>query len=128
MVASQFTKYINFTPISEKAILLQLNDDHFVINILQLYAPTSEKKYDDEMEKLSALLNRTLKSLKNNQITIIMGVFNAKTGQSRRTDIIGKFGLGNSNERGDRRYEFCQDAEMTVTNTRFKLLEHRLYT
>lgn len=37
----------------------------------------------------------------------------------------GAFGLGNRNERG---LEFCQNEEMLIINTTFKLLKRSLYT
>lgn len=36
---------------TERAILLQLIEEHFHIRLLQIYAPTCGKKYCDEVEK-----------------------------------------------------------------------------
>lgn len=66
--------------------------------------------------------------LKSDSITIILGDFNAKIGQGQRTDIVGNFGLGSSNERGDRLHEFFQGSGMIITNTFFDLPKRRLYT
>lgn len=63
-----------------------------------------------------------------------MGDFNAKIGQGRRSDIVSDYGLGESNERGGRLFEFCQGMEdqylviLVVTNTWFKVPKRRLYT
>lgn len=129
MVSKRYSKYVsNFTPITDRLILLQLRGHPFNVNILQIYAPTTDKKYDDEVETLYNNINNVLKSLKNDQITIILGDFNAKIGKGRRSDLVGDYGLGESNQRGDRLYEFCQNNDMIVTNTWFKLPKRRLYT
>lgn len=57
-----------------------------------------------------------------------MGEFNMKIGQRSRIDSVNGFGLDKSNVRGDRLYEFCQDAEIIVTKTWFKLPERKLHT
>ncbi|XP_023233175.1 craniofacial development protein 2-like [Centruroides sculpturatus] len=59
---------------------------------------------------------------------MIIGDYNAKVGMGRREDLIGDFGLGLSNERGDRLFEFCQENDMVIKNTWFKLPKRRLYT
>lgn len=42
--------------------------------------------------------------------------------------VMGPYGLGVRNERGDRLIEFCQENNLVVTNTFFKLPKRRLYT
>lgn len=48
----------------------------------------------------------SLKSFKSNEITYVMGDFNAKIGKGRRSDLVGKYDLRESNERGDRLFDF----------------------
>lgn len=128
-VTAELAKYvINFVPINDRIILLQLGASPFNINVLQIYAPTAEKRYDDEVESLYSQLDIIMKTLKNNEITYVLGDFNAKIGQGSRSDLVGEHGLGESNARGDRLFEFCQDHNMVVTNTWFKLHKRRLYT
>ena len=59
-----------------------------------------------------------------------MGDFNAKVGEHglEGSDAIGKFGLGEANERGERLIDFCNDNELIVTNTLFQQHPRRLYT
>jgi len=71
-----------------------------------------------EVKNLYELIDSTMETLKSDSI-IILGDFNAKIGQGKRTDIVGSFGLGSSNERGDRLYEFFQDSGMIITHTFF---------
>jgi len=109
-------------------MLLQLHGQPFDINLVQIYAPTSERKYDGVVEVLYVSIKDTLEALQSDNINLVMGDFNAKIGQGRRTDIIGNHGLGESNDRGDRLFEFCQEVEMVMINTWFRLPKRRLYT
>ncbi|XP_029158388.1 craniofacial development protein 2-like [Nylanderia fulva] len=129
LVDSEFVKYVKgFIPISDRVMLLQLHGKPFDINLIQIYAPTSEKRYDDDVEVLYDTIRDTLQGLQSDNVNLVMGDFNAKIGQGRRTDIVGVHDLGESNERGDRLFEFCQETEMVVTNTWYKLSKRRLYT
>ena len=57
-----------------------------------------------------------------------MGDLNAKLGNERVEDIVGPFGLGERNERGDRWAEWCIENEQVVLNTWFRQPPRRLYT
>jgi len=57
-----------------------------------------------------------------------MGDFNAKIGNGESGKHIGKYGLGDRNEREDRLEQFSQEQNLIITNTFFKLPERRLYT
>ena len=62
-------------------------------------------------------------------ILIITGDFNAKVGnRSTNKQVMGNFGLGEQNQRGERLIEFCQDNGYTILNTLFKQHPRRLYT
>lgn len=129
LLKNEFTKYVtNFAPISDRLLLIQLNSSPFKTNIIQIYAPTADKKYDNEVELLYEQIGNVLKSLKKDEVTYIIGDFNSKIGQGRRGDIAGPYGLGHSNDRGDRLYDFCVENDMIITNTWFKLPKRRLYT
>ena len=63
------------------------------------------------------------------EITIIMGDFNAKVGETINNESgIGEFGLGERNERGDLLTNFCQANDMVITNTLFKHPLRRRHT
>ncbi|XP_045466603.1 craniofacial development protein 2-like [Harmonia axyridis] len=57
-----------------------------------------------------------------------MGDFNAKVVRGKFEDIVGEYGLGLRNDRGDRLQQFCQEKSMTIMNTWFRLPTRRLYT
>lgn len=117
----------NFTPISERIMVIQINSFHVKTNIIQVYAPTAEKS-EEIIELFYDDLNKTLKNLCRGDITLIIGDFNAKIGQGECGEVIGSFGLGERNERGDRLCSFATEEQMVITNTFFKLPLRRLYT
>ncbi|KAH1028346.1 hypothetical protein HUJ05_001707, partial [Dendroctonus ponderosae] len=51
------------------------------------------------------------------EITIIMGDFNAKVGRGSVPGTTGDFGLGERNERRDRLIQFCQDHNLLLTRS-----------
>lgn len=57
-----------------------------------------------------------------------MGDFNAKVGEGDEPGIVGKFGLGERNEAGDRLMQFCQENNLQIANTFFMQPKRRLYT
>lgn len=120
-------KVTNFVPLSDRCILLQIKGNPININIVQVYAPTADKS-DSEIEKFYEDIDQITRSIKKQDLNIYLGDFNAKLGEGRVLDIVGDYGLGVRNERGDRLIEFCQDSDLVVANTWFKLPKRRLYT
>lgn len=57
-----------------------------------------------------------------------MGDLNARVGNVKYKDIIGQYGLDERNERGGRFIQFCEQYELMVANTWFKLPKRKLYT
>ena len=57
-----------------------------------------------------------------------MGDFNSKVGKGIPDELIGPYGLGERNDRGERLHQFCQEERMKITNTWFKQPPRRLYT
>ena len=55
-----------------------------------------------------------MKKLKSQDIKIVMGDFNSKVGSERIENIIGPFGIGEINKKGDRLLEFCKVQNFTV--------------
>lgn len=118
---------INFIPVSDRVALLQINTKPVQMNLIQVYAPQSE--YDDQtVETFYQSVQHALSQIKKGEIIMVLGDFNAKIGEGRDGDVVGKFGLGTRNDRGDRLVQFCQENELMVSNTFFKLPKRRLYT
>lgn len=117
----------SFVPLSDRVALLQLKAHPRDINIVQVYAPTTES-HENDILRFYSEIKQLLKLTKKNEVNIIMGDLNAKVGEGRVDGIIGNWGLGERNERGDLLVEFCQEENFVVTNTCFKLPKRRLYT
>ena len=118
---------INFVPVSDRVIFLQLQTKTGKLNIIQGYAPTADKS-DEEVEQFYEQIDQVLRSTKPRDSTIILGDFNSKIGKGKSGKHVGEYGLGIRNERGDRLLQFCQENDMIITNTFFKLPNRRLYT
>lgn len=117
----------NFVPVSERVMLLQINALPVQLNIIQVYAPTTDHS-DEEVAEFYTQITGILQQLPKKELTIIMGDFNAKIGRGAEGDIIGHYGLGERNERGEQLSEFAGEWRFVVTNTFFTLPPRRLYT
>ena len=128
LVTTTITQHVKgFFPVSDRVLLLKLKGAPFDINLIQIYAPTAESS-DEEIEDFYNDIEKTKRSIKGHDINIFLGDWNAKVGSDRVEHTIGPFGLGNRNERGTRFIQFCQENNLIVTNTWFKLPKRRLYT
>ncbi|KAL1446457.1 hypothetical protein WDU94_005636 [Cyamophila willieti] len=121
------TKVSGHLPISDRVILVQINATPFKLNVIQAYAPTSLSSEED-LETFYSDLKKAMQHTLSNEMTIILGDFNAKLGSGADGKLIGKFGLGTRNERGELLAQFCKQHEFSVMNTFFDLPPRRLYT
>lgn len=94
MVAPEVAKAIRaVVQISDRVIMLQVETTSVTLNIIQVYAPTSDSD-EDMIDQFYEQLEQALSQIKNNELTILMGDLNANIGQGKFEDIIGEFGLG----------------------------------
>ena len=63
---------------------------------------TEMKKSKHSMKKS----NKAIKIVKSDEVLIIMGDWNAKMGSDPVSGVIGRYGLGEQNERGQRLQQF----------------------
>jgi hypothetical protein len=94
-----------------------------------MYAPTlaaDSATKDDFYAELQNALNRTPKR----DIVLIAGDWNARTGPSDESTrhILGKFGLGERCENGQRLVNFADYNKLVVSNTRFQHPKRHLLT
>jgi len=118
---------MGYWPVGDRIIMCKLHAHPFNVNLLQVYAPTTDHS-DEEVEQFYEDLQNCLKHAKSGEVLITMGDFNAKVGDEAIGDCVGKYGLGNRNERGERFIEFCQTNHLQVMNTQFKHEKRHLYT
>uniref|UniRef100_A0A8D8SMX4 Craniofacial development protein 2 n=1 Tax=Cacopsylla melanoneura TaxID=428564 RepID=A0A8D8SMX4_9HEMI len=117
----------NFIPLTERIALLQLNSKPVNINLIQIYAPTTDHG-DEEVEQLYSQVSKIIQTLPKHEIMMIMGDFNAKLGKGRMGEHIGDWGLGERNDRGDMLSTFAAEHNLIVSNTFFQHRTSRLYT
>ncbi|XP_068625267.1 craniofacial development protein 2-like [Battus philenor] len=118
---------ITFVPVSNRAMMIQIQSKPLNLNIIQLYAPTTEGTNED-VEEFYKQTEQLIKVTKKHDINIILGDMNAKVGRREVKGTVGKYGLGERNDRGDRLVQFCQDQDFVIMNTYFQLPHRRLYT
>ncbi|XP_012941986.1 craniofacial development protein 2, partial [Aplysia californica] len=116
-----------YLTISDRVMLVRLKGSPFDTTIIQAYAPTSEST-EDEIEKFYDEINQAKTHCKSQDIVIVMGDFNAKVGAIRHEDIVGPYGLGNRNERGEKLIEWAILNDMIIGNTWYEQPPRRLWT
>jgi hypothetical protein len=121
---------LDLEPVNDRIITARFKIMAGNLTICQVYAPTvaaEEKEIEEFYEKLQNVNDRIPKG----DVVVMMGDLNAKVG-TERTDadgVIGKFGYGQRNSRGDRLIEFCRTNGLCIANTLFKQAkENRSWT
>ncbi|XP_030762888.1 uncharacterized protein LOC115887568 [Sitophilus oryzae] len=122
---------IEFRAVNDRIVLLRLDGKPHKFNIIQIYAPTATAE-DNEIEEFYNKLELTIRNIPNKELTLICGDFNAKVGNNKMNDdlknILGKYSLGERNERGDGLIEFAINNSYSIMNTKFKHHIRRVYT
>ncbi|XP_064138673.1 craniofacial development protein 2-like [Loxodonta africana] len=95
--------------------------------IIQIYPPTTRAK-NEEIEDFYQLLQSEIDQTCNQDALIITGDWNAKVGNKEEGSVTGKYGLGDRNNAGDRKIEFCKTNDFFIANTFFHQHKRRLYT
>lgn len=92
---------VGYFAVSERVLLVRIKGKPFDVCIIQVYAPTCD--YSEEMvESFYEDIDKPRQECKSHDIVLLMGDMNAKIDQGRVEDIVGPFGLGERNERGER--------------------------
>ena len=120
---------IEYKSSSERVAMVVLRlSKKYSVKIVQVYAPTSAHD-DEEIEDMYEEINQLLDST-NSHYTMVIGDFNAKIGKQRsdETNVMGKYGIGQRNERGDRLIEFAVSRGLYIANGKFQKKGNRLWT
>ena len=110
---------ISCTPISSRLISIRISAKPHNMTIIQVYAPTSDHE-DEEIEEFYELLDTTIAKVPKKDILIVQGDWNAKVGPDAYQNwagTAGRFGLGETNDRGLRLLEFARSHHLTLANT-----------
>jgi len=109
---------IGYEPECSRIIKVRLTAKPRNITMVQAYRPTSVSAEADIGEFYEGL-SKAVRSVSRKDIVVITNDFNAKLGMEE-TAATGRFGLGHSNDVGDRLREFFIEHELIVANTIFQ--------
>ena len=121
---------LGFNPVNDRIITARFKTAVSCMTIYQVYALTMNAD-DDEMSNFYDKLQETISNVPTKDMIIMMGDFNAKVGKSDHSsnEVVGGYGIGQRNERGDRLVAFCALNELVISNTQFKQpKENRCWT
>ena len=119
-----------FSSISERVMSVTLQMVSGITTVIQVYAPDSTYD-DDEVESFYNTLQQTIDSIPRKSTVLLMGDFNAKVGTNyteSMPDVVGKYSLGETNERGLRLLQFCSLNKYVLTNTVYNHKPNRRFT
>ncbi|CAH8442311.1 unnamed protein product [Schistosoma haematobium] len=90
------------------------------MNIIQCYAPTNDYN-EDAKDQFYNRLQSIIEKCPTKDLTILMGDFNAKVGTDNTgyEDIMGRHGLGERNENGERFANLCAFNKLVIGGTIF---------
>ncbi|XP_039760435.1 craniofacial development protein 2-like [Pararge aegeria] len=122
---------MGYKAVNDRVITLKLKASPCHINIVQIYAPTAQSSEED-IEQFYISLVQTLENIPQREVTLVIGDLNAKVGRTsddaHLRHLVGRFGIGERNERGERLLQFCNEQNLVITNTCFEHHIRRLYT
>ena len=112
---------LEFTPISDRIAAIKVAGKPINMTIVQVYAPTNDCR-DELVEEFYDDLEKLLKTISRKDVLIVQGDWNAKIGADAFANwkgTIGRFGLGETNDRGLKLLEFAKRHRLTAANTLF---------
>jgi hypothetical protein len=81
-----------------------------------------------DIEDFYRSLNLAWNETPKKDVLILMGDWDSKIGKGEEPGMVGRYGLGNRNEAGERLLEFCEQNDLFLANTYFEQPEERFYT
>lgn len=122
---------LGYEAISDRIITIKLQTKPVNLNLIQVYAPTSTSSQED-IDNFYLILSETISKMPSRELLIILGDFNAKVGETKLDNhlrsVVGNYGMGMRNDRGEMLIEFCAEHGLYVSNTHFQHHIRRLYT
>jgi len=118
---------MGYDPVSDRIMTIRVRGKPINMTVIQIYAPTTAA-VEECVEGFYEQLQKTIDSIPKGDAIIIMGDMNAKVGEGTSSQAMGRFGLGERNDAGDRLIEFCEINNLGLMNTFFPQPKRRLYT
>ncbi|KAK2712262.1 hypothetical protein QYM36_011074, partial [Artemia franciscana] len=107
-------------PVSERIITIRLKGSIDNMTIIQVYVPDSSRS-DQEAEEFYSQLQHTVYTAPKKNVSFVI----VRHSNDGLEDVMGKFGHGRQNHRGEMLIDFCRDNELIITNTMFRHRERR---
>ena len=120
----------SYTLTSERIMSVTFKTNTGLVTIIQVYAPDSSYD-DDEIENFYKILQQKIDNIPKKSTIILIGDFNARVGTNdaeSMPEVVGKYTLGETNERGLRLLQFCSVNKYVLTNTIYKHKPNRRFT
>jgi len=104
---------IEWKLISDRIIMARFLTKLRKLVLIQCCAPT-EQATTEEKDTFYETLENTLRNVKRSEITMVIGDLNAKVAADNKNfeHIMGRHGLGNVNENGERFAELCSNSNL----------------
>src|SRR6267154_2452233 len=99
-------RIIEIEQCSYRLMMVKVSATPVDMALIQVYMPTPEH-VDEEVEEMYEQIERIISKQKGNENVIVMGDFYACVGEGNDEKVIGKYGLGERNERGQMLSSFC---------------------
>ena len=112
---------VGYNPVNSRVITARFDAAPYEITVIHAYAPSMSSS-DEDIEAFYSILEDALAKVHKKDILIITDDWNAKIG-SDNTDwksVMGRYGYGDRNERGERFLEFAAIHILYICNTRFE--------
>jgi hypothetical protein len=112
---------MSYRPVNDRILSARFGTVKGAVTICQVYAPTAEAD-DASIDSFYSELQQEISRVPRSDQIILMGDFNAKVGMGDEGTwgVMGRHGIGERNERGERLLDFCCVNNLKITNTRFK--------
>ncbi|XP_076438257.1 uncharacterized protein LOC143277357 [Babylonia areolata] len=110
---------ISCTPVSIRLITICISAKPHNLTIIQVYTTTTDHD-DEETEEFYKQIDSIIATVPKRDMLIVQGDWNAKVGPDAYQNwagTTGKFGIGETNDRGLRLQEFAKSHRLTLANT-----------
>ena len=110
---------------TERFLSMRLNTSEGSVNLLSVYAPTLTAS-NDVKDVFYSQLEGIIAQYPKQEALVILGDFNARVGsdQDAWPTCLGHFGVGKTNDNGQRLLEMCTYHDLCITNTFFSTKPH----
>jgi len=111
---------IEYVPVSSRVIVARFRGKPLNISVVQVYAPTADSS-NEELEAFYNQVDDGLRKIPHRDVCVVVGDWNAKIGSDNTgwQHVMGQFGVGQRNARGERLLQFAQEKGLYICNTKF---------